>query len=148
MMKESNNQDEYLNKIDFKLKNLSLNNIYINIKILSQIEENDKLIISNNLIIVDKRCVKSLQRWYNSQSRRESINHIIHIINSIENYINDPYHPYNNDMKNKLLKDLPGSLKGLTKLKKTYIEDIVILSEIDFVIDKIKDILKLLETSS
>ena len=126
-----------------------LENTILNLKMLSEIKENDKLYLDDSLLKLDHPyLLQGLTRWYNNYSRTGTIEYLDILVNNI-NLIYDHITNSNNDSNcnneyddilQKLLIEINGSCKGLTNLKLTYRNDIYIKSKIDIILDKLKTI--------
>ena len=124
----------------------------LNLKIISKIRENDKLLTNNNLLAIDSpHLFQSLNRWYNKESRSitiEKLNDILDGTFAITKILLDQEKKNNNKDKESLeennsqifqtfILEMKNSLVGLENLKKTYNEDIMITSQIDLLLKKI-----------
>lgn len=117
-----------------------LEDVILNLKLISKIKQNDKMIIVNKVIQVDHRLLQPLFRWYTSDNRSETFNFITLIINKgIENLSSEKKEDmiYSKDF---IKKELLNCLEGLENLGATYKNDILISSKIDLLKDKIKKI--------
>ena len=127
---------------------------YINLNILSQIQENDKLgltTINNELkLIVDKSSyVSSITRYYNGYNRITVIEYLKDFTNRLEKYIDLLVKGNLNDYSIKIIPIIKDSINGLNKLKNTYSNDSNVVSEISLIINKFTnfmDRLKEIET--
>ena len=117
-----------------------LEDVILNLKLISKIKQNDKMIVVNKIIQVDHRLFQPLFRWYTSDNRSETFNFITLIINKgIENLSSEKKEDvfYSKDF---IKKELLNCLEGLENLGATYKNDILISSKIDLLKDKIKKI--------
>ena len=117
-----------------------LEDVILNLKLISKIKQNDKMIVVNKVIQVDHRLFQPLFRWYTSDNRSETFNFITLIINKgIENLSSEKKEDviYSKDF---IKKELLNCLEGLENLGATYKNDILISSKIDLLKDKIKKI--------
>lgn len=127
---------------------------YINLNILSQIQENDKLgltTINNNVkLIVDKSSyVSSITRYYNGYNRITVIEYLKDFTNRLEKYIDLLVKGNLNEYSIKIIPTIKNSINGLINLKNTYNNDSNVVSEISLIIDKFTnfmDRLKEIET--
>lgn len=127
---------------------------YLNLNILSQIQENDKLgltTINNNVkLIVDKSSyVSSITRYYNGYNRITVIEYLKDFTNRLEKYIDLLVKGNLNEYSIKIIPIIKNSINGLINLKNTYNNDSNIVSEISLIIDKFTnfmDRLKEIET--
>lgn len=117
-----------------------LEDVILNLKLISKIKQNDKMIVVNKIIQVDNRFLQPIFRWYTSDNRAETFNFITLIINKgTENLLSDKKEDsiYSKDF---IKKELLNCLQGLENLGATYKNDILISSKIDLLKDKIKKI--------
>ena len=130
-----------------------IDNTILNLKILSNIKKNDKLITNNNILEIDNpNILQGINRWYYNENRTltiKKLNEICentfkiteHIINKEkENKIKDnvkilQYN--NNEIFQILILEMSNALNGLTNLKSTYARDISISSQIEILKKKI-----------
>ena len=115
---------------------LSLDDIIINLKIISKIKENDKMIVNNKTMTVDSRNLLSIRRWWSSDNREITIEYISKVLNQTFNHLTK-----NNDINVK--QELKNALAGLDNLRSTYRLDNVISSKIDILVDKINKTVRL-----
>lgn len=123
----------------------------LNLKIISKIKPNDKLLANNNLLEIDSpHILQSVNRWYNNESRSitiEKLNIILEgtfkitkilLENEKQNKDDDKSLEENNSqIFQTLILEMRNSLVGLENLKKTYSEDILISSQLDLLINKL-----------
>lgn len=138
-----------------------LESILIDLKIISKINENDKICsgnIENNIIIDENNFLQGIKRYIYSESREKSIEIIEKILsNTFEYAKNCMNSTYINlySIKNKPTKheiekhfreytklknlsiEISNSKKGLENLKKTYKDDKTIVSQLEVFIHKI-----------
>ena len=123
----------------------------LNLKIISKIKPNDKLLANNNLLEIDSpHILQSVNRWYNNESRSITIEKLKIILegtfkitkilleNEKQNKDDDKSLEENNSqIFQTLILEMRNSLVGLENLKKTYSEDILISSQLDLLINKL-----------
>ena len=122
----------------------------LNLKIISKIKENDKLLANKNLLEIDSpHLFQSVNRWYNKENRNITIEKLNNILegtfkitkillekekgNKEEKSLEDN----NSQIFQTLILEMKNSLVGLENLKKTYSTDILISSQIDLLIGKL-----------
>ena len=127
----------------------SINNILLNMKIISEIKENDKLLTNNNCLEIDTRYVQFIQRWLYEDGREVTLIKISEIIDNLFNFIDNNYSTKRNIVNNgnfdedkthlfqRIHLNLQNSIKGLENLKTTYKHDIKTISQIDLIIEKV-----------
>lgn len=114
---------------------------YLNLNILSQLEENDKLgltTINNNIkLIVDKSSyISSVTRYYNGYNRINVIDYLKDFTNRLEKYVELLVKGNLDDYNETIIPIIENSIKGLENLKKTYINDSNMVSEISLIVIK------------
>ena len=140
--------------------------VFTNLKIISNIKEYDKLIIDENkhIDIDSPTYLQFARRWWSGRNRLNTLNYLKNCVyrdafiiidntlkNEIKNKINMNYFEQSNhNILQKFLLDLKNSIRGLQNLKITYNNDVsfksnldVIIEEIEFRIEKIKETLKI-----
>ena len=121
--------------------NLNIETVVLNLKLISKIKQNEKLIIDNKIIKVDVRFLQNVRRWITSDGRDESIDYVEFIINKTIAYINSLSDDHNLVYsKSKLIEELSNIINGLDNLKSTYKIDNIITSRIDILKEKINNI--------
>jgi hypothetical protein len=123
---------------------------YVNLNILSQIEENDKLgliNINNDVkLIVDKSSyVSSITRYYNGYNRITVLEYLKNFTNRLEKYIDLLVKGNLTEYSEKIRQAIESSINGLNNLKNTYIDDSNIVSEISLIIVKFNDFINKLK---
>ena len=125
-----------------------INNNILNLKIISSLNKDDKLTISDNEISIENNDFsQAIRRWWNSQSRSQSLDQIECVINeafSITDTIfeeesknfevkeeNESFKEENSSVLQRYLIELKGVHRGLDNLKLTYNEYVTIISHIN-----------------
>tara|TARA_E500000178_G_C16946141_1_gene718930 strand:+ start:909 stop:1331 length:423 start_codon:yes stop_codon:yes gene_type:complete len=120
--------------------NLNIETVVLNLKLISKIKQNEKLIIDNKIIKVDVRILQNIRRWLTSDGRDESIDYVEFIISETIAYINNLADDNNLVYsKSKLIEELSNTSNGLDNLKSTYKIDNIITSRIDILKEKINN---------
>lgn len=122
-----------------------LDNIILDLQIIKQIKENDKLALIKELgtqtISVDNYSYLSpLSRWYYGYNRTNTIEYLEQLIFKIENiskFLNEGSHT---NMSKMLSKNLEDSMKGFENLKKTYENDSINYAKLNIIIEKLNNI--------
>ena len=84
---EENNMRNFT--VNIKESNLfPIDNLFINLKVFSKIQKNDKLIINDSILQVDDRYLQSLRRWLSNDDRIRVVEHILKIYNDSFKYYN------------------------------------------------------------
>ena len=145
--KEEKNKEVEKNKDDKKdihldeeikdLKNdnytpLSFEDIQVNLRLISDLKEGEKLMIKDNrYIIVDDRYGGALRRYISDDSRVKSLDFISNVISEVQKYCNEALMNIknNNEKQNNLERLiniqslLESTLNGLSRLTETYSND-------------------------
>lgn len=152
-----NKEEKVVNNVDNQENNDDkiLENLLLNIKILSNIKESDKLSTSNEemLVIDSPSYLQGIYRTLYGDSREETLNKIDKIINDLfkitdemldneskkKKRYNNKFKDDNSTIFQKIAINLSESIKGLQNLKITYIKDVSITSRLDIIINKIQN---------
>jgi len=144
----------------------NLNRILINLKIISNIKEYDKLLTlqENDIIEIDNAgYTQPLRRWWNGRNRNETIGFLNTFVSEafiiIDDTLNNEiagssntnfFKESNHNILQRFLLELTNSIKGLHNLKITYGYDIKFKSQlitliegIEFRVEKIKEALRI-----
>jgi hypothetical protein len=145
---DNNNQDKLLY------------NILLNLKVLGKIKMGNKLSINNDNICIDNTYIQSINRWYNNNSRDETIKFLEKLDEDITKKIEELLKIDNSslflDTKETLLLDLNHNLKtsieGLRNLISTYQSDELIISNLELILNnfnlKIKKISNIIKVNN
>jgi len=144
---ESNNNNN-TDKIFNDKKNSD--NILLNLKIISQIKEYEKLNTYNDDLSIDQTYFQYFTRKYYNNNRLNTINTIEEIVDEALNITDNTLNlDICSKTKSNVLDEEPSQLlhrfvlemtnatRGLDNLKKTYKDDVSILSKLDLLIEKL-----------
>ena len=126
-----------------------LENCLLNLKIISKLEENDKLITKEKILKIDNpELFQGIKRWFSNEKRDITIKRLNEIYkNSFD--ITDNLLKNDEENKNNILEDsnsqifqkfilqFTNSLTGISNLKKTYSKDIPMISQLDMISNKL-----------
>lgn len=122
-----------------------LNLTLLNLKMLTEIRENDKLYVDDRLLKLDHPTIlQGVKRWYKNHSRLETmefLENIVKNINIIFDSVEENDDNNNNeydDILQRLSVEISGAAKGINNLKLTYKNDVFVKSKLDMIIDKLK----------
>ena len=119
-------------------EDINVDEIILNLKMISKIKQNNKMIIVNGVISVDVRVLQPLLRWYTSDTREDTIAFITNIINSALSLVGGEQrlsnHIYDKDT---IKQELLSTMQGLDNLSATYKIDNLMVSKIDILREKI-----------
>ena len=130
-------------------KELTEEDIFLNLKILSYVQVNEKIKSNDKNIIIDNRFFQSVIRWFTQDDRAKTIENIETIIKRgielINNRIRIIIHTNslieqkdNIQVLERYMQHFTASIPGLDNLKVTYQGDSGIQSKLDLLIDKIR----------
>jgi len=128
---------------DINSINLSLEDIFINLTLLSKIDVGDKLIQNGDMkhMNIDTSYFQFITRWFKGSNRNNSLKFINLVLNRAFEY-NDNMLEEKSEKAAvtvfRLTSDLKNSLNGLNNLKQTYSMDKLIQSELDVMIDNVR----------
>ena len=129
---------------------MDINNILLDLEIIKQIKENEKLGIhivpGNSKLFVDNSVYfSSIKRWYNGYNREDSIKYledlVVNIYNISDLIISGSHNELSINLKNAIINALP----GLNKLKNTYNNDSISVAKIVLIINKLNKIVENLQ---
>lgn len=132
--------------VDLRKVELSLEDVFINLSLISKIEIGDKLIQNDKYINIDKSYVKFFTRWMNGDNRTDNISFINNVLYKAFEYNEKLSTDQSSEIAQTLLRlnnDLKNCINGLMNLKQTYSNDKLIQSEIDVMVDNIRSKLNL-----
>ena len=128
---------------------MDIETLMLNMRIISEIKENDKLVSNSECLEIDTRYIQSIQRWWYEDGRQNALIKISKIVDDLFNFIDKTYGK-NNEIKynnafaenkthlfQRIHRILLNSIKGLINLKITYKNDIKTITKIDLIIEKI-----------
>jgi hypothetical protein len=124
------------------VKEMTLEEIFVNINLISKIEVNDKLIINNKFINIDTTYIQPLTRWLYGNDRKSTLFFLNLIINKSFEYCDNILKEEDNNNNTKLLfrltTEIKNSINGLLNLKQTYTCDKLVQAEIDVIVENIR----------
>ena len=127
-------------------KDLNLEDVFINLRLISKINQGEKLLQFDKHINIDTSYFQVITRWFRGASRNESIGFIQKVLAKSFDFSDKLVEDKSNESAQKLLRlntDLKNCLEGLANLKVTYMHDKLIQSEIDVIVDNIRSKLDL-----
>lgn len=131
----------------------TIDNMLLNLKILSELEEGDKLIAGGNTLEIDKTWVlQGIVRWYNNSSREGTLAKIEELFREIFTFIDTTIKNerrsrgrrreiFDQDISQLLQKffvAIQNAISGIENLRATYKTDITIRSRLTLLIDMLK----------
>ena len=128
---------------------LTLEDIFINLTLISKIEVGNKLIQTNKHVNIDTSYFPSITRWYYGLNRNDNLLFIRLILTKAFEYNNKLLlenvsdEDINTQLLVRLNNDLEKSIEGLSNLKQTYSYDKLVQSEIDVMIKDIRSKLEM-----
>jgi hypothetical protein len=131
---------------DTNENDLNLEDVFINLRLISKINQGEKLLQSDKHINIDTSYFQVITRWFRGASRNETINFIQKVLAKSFEFSDKLIEDEIDESSQKLLRlntDLKNCLEGLANLKVTYMYDKLIQSEIDVLIDNVRSRLDL-----
>ena len=128
---------------------MDIETIILNMRIISEIKENDKLVANKKCLEIDTRYMQSIQRWWYQDGRQNALIKISKIVNNLFDFIDKTYGVNEKNKRPETFEEdkthlfqrihiiLSNSIKGLENLKITYRNDIKTITKIDLIIEKI-----------
>ena len=113
--------------------------ILVNIRLISKIDVGDKIFTRNKYLDIDNSIVQSFSRWYNEINRHDNMENIIKIYKRAFELYDNLKKNKNTIILSRLVNDLKMSITGLLNYKQTYNTDKLFQSEIDVLIDNIRN---------
>lgn len=121
---------------------MNIDNILIDLEVIGQINEYDKLAVSNEigitkLFVNQYSFSNSVYRRYNGYNRIDSISYLENLVIQIENASDKIITGKFTDMALSLIKSIEKATIGITNLKITYNNDSEIIARLTICMDKI-----------
>lgn len=114
---------------------LKIYEVILNLKLISKIKQNEKMVVINKILRVDQRPFQTIFRWYTADNRLDTLHFIEFVVNSAFSCLDSSDDTvYKDDV---IKKELLNILTGLDNLKATYKLDNFIVSKIDILNEKI-----------
>ena len=128
-----------------------LDNCLLNLKIISKLEENDKLITNKDILKIDKSVLfQGIKRWYSKEGRETTMGKLNEIYNEsfkitdnilanekTEQKEDSNLEDSNSQIFQKFIVEFTNSLNGIDNLKKTYKDDVPMKSQLDMIGSKL-----------
>tara|TARA_B100001175_G_scaffold246087_1_gene212729 strand:- start:1059 stop:1502 length:444 start_codon:yes stop_codon:yes gene_type:complete len=133
---------------------MELNYILLDLEIIKQVKENDKLGLiilpgKKKLFVDSSTRISSITRWYNGHNREDTITYLEELAEKIEKLSNFVKNGNHNTMGIVLKKGINEALVGIENLKKTYNSDSITVAKLVLIVNKLTNItLKLENTES
>lgn len=129
---------------------MDINNILLNLEIIRQIKEGDKLAIdilpgSTKLFVDNNTLLSAPKRWYNGYNREDNIKFIEELVTTIEKTGEIIISGNHNELAINLKNAIKNSSTGLNNLKITYINDSITIAKLTLIINRLNKIILNLE---
>lgn len=124
----------------------TLENILLNLKMVSLIKADDKLYLEDGLLKIDTPTImQGIYRWINDYSRLKTMDDIDLLINETSKYVDTNFAKQERSEEDnrecqQILVEVTKSVTGIQNLKITYRDDTFIQSKIDVISEKILEI--------
>lgn len=126
-------------------KRLTLEYVFIRLRLMSKLEINDKLIISDDYINIDKSYIPSITRSFHNANRKATNQYLDYVLKEAFQYSDELIEESNTIQLLRLMNELKNSLTGLANLKSTYNNDKLIQSELEVMTDNIATKIRVIE---
>lgn len=125
---------------------MELNNILIDLEIIKQIKENDKLGViitpgTKKLFVDINSKISPLLRWYYGYNRENTIEYLEQLIIKIDNISNFLIEGKHYNTSHTLADTISSGKNGLELLKTTYQDDSVTVAKLIILINKLESII-------
>ena len=143
---EINENEEETNTNNNNSESEIIDNILLNLKMISLVKANDKLYMEDGKMKIDTpKLTQGFLRWINDYSRTKTMEDIETLINNTSIYVkNNKSKTIRTEEDNrncqKILVEISKSLTGIQNLKITYNEDTFIQSKLEVISEKISEI--------
>ena len=129
---------------------MDINSILLDLEIIKQIKENEKLAIhivpGNSKLFVDNSVYfSSIKRWYNGYNRQHSIKYLENLVLNIDKISDLIISGSHSELSINLKSAINNALPGLNKLKNTYSSDSISVAKIILIINKLNKIIENLQ---
>ena len=124
---------------------MELNYILLDLEIVKQIKEDDKLGLiilpgEKKLFVDYSSRLSSITRWYNGHNREDTITYLEELTEKIEKFSDFVKNGNHNNMGNVLKKAINEALVGIENLKKTYNSDSITVAKLVLIVNKLVDV--------
>ena len=130
-----------LNKNDYSSIEFTLEDIFVNLTLISRIEVGNKLIRYDKYINIDTSYFQFLTRWFTNQNRSDGIKFTVFVLSSAFDYSDHLSKQKDDESRHNLLRlntSLSNAMNGLSNLSQTYHYDKLTQSEIEVMINNIR----------
>ena len=126
---------------------MTTDQVLTNLKIISRIKKGEKIITNNAIMEIDNRYFQWARRWWEQNSRMNTIDFFNKILERAFQIIDDTYdnkgkeNYYFNEENSRILQkfslELTNARQGLNNLKETYVDDETTKSQLDIMDEKV-----------
>ena len=130
-----------------------VDNCLLNLKIISKLEENDKLITNQDILKIDKPVFfQGVKRWFSKEGRETTMDKLNEIYNEsfkitdgilkdekMDKKEDNDLDDSNSQIFQKFIVEFTNSLNGIDNLKKTYKDDVPMKSQLDMIGNKLSN---------
>ena len=130
-----------------------VDNCLLNLKIISKLEENDKLITNQDILKIDKPVLfQGVKRWFSKEGRETTMDKLNEIYNEsfkitdgilkdekMDKKEDNDLDDSNSQIFQKFIVEFTNSLNGIDNLKKTYKDDVPMKSQLDMIGNKLSN---------
>lgn len=132
---------------------MDLKDVLLDLEILNQINEGDKLSVAiipgEKKLFVDKNSyLTPASRWYNGYNREDSINYLEELMSKIEKTATTILTGNHDEDGIVLINAIKKGIFGLNNLKQTYLKDSIIVAKLVLLVNNMNTIIKKLENEN
>ena len=130
-----------VNKNDYSSIEFTLEDIFVNLTLISRIEVGNKLIRYDKYINIDTSYFQFLTRWFTNQNRSDGIKFTVFVLSNAFDYSDHLSKQKDDESRHNLLRlntSLSNAMNGLSNLSQTYHYDKLTQSEIEVMINNIR----------
>ena len=129
---------------------MEINYILLDLEIVKQVKEDDKLGLiilpgEKKLFVDSSSRLSSITRWYNGHNREDTITYLEDLTQKIEKFSDFVKNGNHNNLGNVLKKAINEALVGIENLKKTYNSDSITVAKLVLTVNKLTDVTLKLE---
>jgi hypothetical protein len=126
---------------------MNIDTLLLDLEVIKQLNENDKLAVitmigSTRLAVDSSKYLSSLTRYYYNYNRETTIYYLENLTSGIEKTAEFLINGDHSEECETINHALVNAIKGLEKLKITYISDSIIVAKLTLIINKFKIIVK------
>ena len=125
---------------------MDINNLLLDLEIIKQIKENDKLCVTTlpgevKLHVHNPSMFSGVSRWYNGYNREDTIKYLVDLTENIEKSCEMLINGNHSELAETLNNTIKSSIEGISNLKKTYINDSIVVAKLILINNRLNKII-------